>query len=643
METPSYSSPPSNIASLSLALLFVTSVTASLFFNGMYADYFALAMSLLLVWVATLCWQGRGAKYLFPHSWLLIALALYQTWLLVTLIWNPVPYLGINYFLLLATPLLVLFSWNQIPSPEQLWRYIWPLLLMLGSGLMIYALYQYYWLIEDPRATFVNRNSLAAMLNLLMLVAVSRLLLVAKRRRLLFVLLLIGTLFSALLIGLIGSRGAFLGLASSMLFLVGWGGRYQQKARRKIWLALGVIGLGLVLSNLSFVNLQQRQLSDRLETLSDPYSAGNDRFLIWGQSLKMAQEKPLTGYGLGTYWQHWPQWRDPADSTDGFWAHNDFLHLWVEAGLPAVVLLLSVHAVLLLLLWRILRSPAIQAERKEELIALSAGLLAVAVHAQFSFHYYNLPILLVLSLIMARIARIEWDLNGNSGWSGPRWIRFSPSLSALLVALYFVTIGVSVLIFEQATKRMQQGDLLEADKIFYTAEKLWAATDIYPYTHALLKEQQLKSTPKKNIEQREKIFLEAQQLLDLALDNNPLRPVAYFIQGRLLVTAAELAGDDWLKRAKSAFKQSLKRAPQYLEARITLARILEVTGQKEDARALLEEGMIYRYLSSDPNMLTYYKMVATARNEAGDLAGASEMVERYNDIVRKNIGVRKIE
>ncbi len=621
-----------------LSLLFVSVVTASLFFNGMHAEYFYLAMCLLIIWVAVLCWQGIKYKRSFPAGQLVLALGLFQGWLLITLAWNPIPYLGEGYFWLLAAPLLVVIAWGLAPFPEQLWRCIWPMLLVLSFLLIFYALYQYYWLSELPHATFVNRNSLAAMLNLLMLIAVSRIVCVEKQLWPRRVLLLTCIVLMSLLVGLVGSRGAFLGLVVGALMLLVWGGVYQPALRSRIFVAVAAVGVGIAVSNLDVVNVQKHQLVSRMGALSDPYSAGNSRFLIWGQSLKMAQEKPLSGYGLGTYWQYWPQWRDPKDGTGGFWAHNDFLHLWVEAGLPAVVLLLFVHVALLALFLRILRSASVSPNRKAEVVALFAGILAVAVHAQFTFNYYNLPVLLVLSLMMARIARIEWDAReakaSQSGMKGGVWLRPVVALSALLLVLHFSSMAVAVLVFKQAAANMQQGNFVAAEQGFSRAQVFWGKTDMLPYTHALLKEQQLANTSPDEVKQRKKLFAEAQQLLDRASQNNPLRAISYFIRGRVLVTAAELAGEDWLETSQAAFRKSLLLNPLYIEPRITLARILEVTGRQDEARDLLEAGTIYHYSSDDPNTLTYYKMLADARHRDGDAAGASDMIARYNKIIK---------
>src|SRR5581483_2192840 len=78
--------------------------------------------------------------------------------------------------------------------------------------------------------------------------------------------------------------------------------------------------------------------SGRLATLSDPGNAGVERFLIWRGSWEMLMAKPWWGIGLGSYYLAWPPYRDPADQTLGFFVHNDYLQIWIEAGLPALLL-----------------------------------------------------------------------------------------------------------------------------------------------------------------------------------------------------------------------------------------------------------------------------------------------------------------
>lgn len=629
------SATPNNTYTFTTILLSCAALCASLFFNGLKAEFFALAMCLLLIWVAVISWTGFSNGQSLPKGPVITSLAIYQLWLFLTLFWNPVTYLGINYFLLLATPLIIVFTWAITPSPEKIWAWMRTLLLILGTGLMIQALYQYYWQAELPHATFVNRNSLAAMLTLWVFLAFSQVISRDKETKLKSqsYVILCGISVAALIIGLISSRGAFLGLVCALLTVIMWS-KYQAHAKKQIWLCTAAVVLGIGASNLPFLNVQDHALLERMETLSNPYAAGNDRFLIWAQSLEMAKEKPFAGYGLGTYWQHWPQWRDPADMTSGYWAHNDFLHLWIEAGLPAVFLLLVVHFCLAIALFKIIKNGSVSSTQKGELVALFAGLLAISIHTQFTYHYYNLPIVIVLSLFIARISRVHQDLEITARPASPRWLRITFPVLSISVALYFIIIGSSVKIFEDAARDMADGNLEDADKGFMLAQKLWGTTDTYLHTHALLKEKQLASTPVENIEERKRIYQEAKQLLDTAIQNNPLRPIQHYIHGRVIVTAADIAGEDWIEKAEIAFKESIARDPRYLEPRITLAQIYNVTNRQPEALNLLEGGADYYYQNDNPNTLTYYKMIATSRHQAGDMKGAMIFADRYNNIVK---------
>ncbi len=604
------------------ALLLAGATVAALFFNGQHVVWYAAAMALLTTALALQ--GGNAAQRIVWRDPLLVTLLLFQGWLLLTLLWNPAPYLGIGYFWLLAIPLLMVLGWQWTGVPDTLWRWLWPPLLLIGAALAGYALYQYHGLGEQPRATFINRNSLAALLNLLLLVAASRLLILAPQRRTGAFLLLALIALLALVVGLIGSRGAYLGLAGGLLLMTAWvwqsGGGWRRSG-----LVIVAVAVGLILSNVTY----EAQVTQRIATLSDPYSAGNDRFLIWNQTVAMGLERPVTGHGIGTYWQHWPQWRHPDDRSGGFWAHNDLLHLWVEAGAPAVLLLLAVHFALLWRFLRLLRSSGVARERKLEAAALFGGLVAVAIHAQFTFAYYNLPIVLVLALVMGYLARLAPTSMAAEVTVAPPRRRWLVPLLTLPLLLYFASVGTATWLYERATAQMQAGELIKAETGFVRAQRLWGSTDIFYHTHAWLKLQQFQATPAEQTAERQRLFEEGMALLDRAVANNPLRPIPHAIRGRLLVAAADLAGDDWLPQAEAAFAESIRLDPRYLEGRTTLARILNATGRHDEALALLEDG-IHHWYPDDPASLAYYRLLAEARARAGDFAGTSEMVERAN-------------
>lgn len=63
----------------------------------------------------------------------------------------------------------------------------------------------------------------------------------------------------------------------------------------------------------------------------------------WSTSLRAIADQPLTGSGIGTFLPAFRRFEDPA-RVDRFYvnhAHNDYLELLIEAGLPAAILLLG--------------------------------------------------------------------------------------------------------------------------------------------------------------------------------------------------------------------------------------------------------------------------------------------------------------
>ena len=98
----------------------------------------------------------------------------------------------------------------------------------------------------------------------------------------------------------------------------------------------------------------------------DRIQAGNQESLatraqIWSTSLRALDESGAAGSGIGTFVQYYRRFEDPAAVTPTFvnHAHNDYLEIIVEAGVPGAVLLvlfLSWWAVMAVHCWRSARS-----------------------------------------------------------------------------------------------------------------------------------------------------------------------------------------------------------------------------------------------------------------------------------------------
>ena len=130
----------------------------------------------------------------------------------------------------------------------------------------------------------------------------------------------------------------------------------------KRWLMLGVLALGIAVAALTSITLQQRvqeavaeaQAYERMEITSI-----GGRINFWKKTWQLVQERPLTGWGTGSYHGQWcrvagtPEW-----CQFGHWhPHNQFLFFWAEHGLPGLLLFAGL---LLALAWAARHAPAAQ-------------------------------------------------------------------------------------------------------------------------------------------------------------------------------------------------------------------------------------------------------------------------------------------
>lgn len=138
---------------------------------------------------------------------------------------------------------------------------------------------------------------------------------------------------SALL--LTNSRAGFSSVAVGVfLLLVLSPNRYQKNRKstiKSIVIIFGLVAVAVSLFALSGDNLDQRLQSD---------ASLDMRFKAYPYMIDAIFNKPLTGYGLGTFEEIFRVYRE-ADVTANFdRAHNDYLELALTAGIPAAIILI---------------------------------------------------------------------------------------------------------------------------------------------------------------------------------------------------------------------------------------------------------------------------------------------------------------
>lgn len=603
------------------AALPLGAIAAALFLNKQLIVSFSLAVMLLLVWCLAITLRSYRTQLLVPRDPLALSLFLFAVWLAVSLNWSQVPSMRfINFWWAMAFPLAF---WNYIHERDRdrSWKFILTALLAVALALSLVSYHQFYILREQASSVFETRNSHAAFLNLVVLPASAWFLHGLRSgagRRAARGLLGAALFLIFLSVALTTSRGAILSLLAAMALLAATA--YGHASRRSIVSLLVILGSALLAGELS----QGLSPED-----PRPLLDASNRLILWKPAWRMLMEAPWLGIGLGTFFLAWPPYQDPRDTSAGFFAHNDYLQIWIETGLPGLALFLAIFVSLAWLMFRILRDGRIAGAARVELSGLFCGLAAVAMHSFVDFNFYVLAIMTTAGLVLGRfhhLAGIRLGLPALALRPSRRIGRALYTGAAILLLLLPVPYLAGTLLgahfIEVALDSAKRGELEEANQYFRLAGRFAPGDDRILFAHADLFRQSLQLMPSAPAERKKALFGEALRLLDRAEAINPLRWDIYVVRGRLYQQNPALAGERWRSLAAEAYEQALRRNPRLYVARIDYANLLRSEGETQKALAVLDAGTHYVYYYSTKDLIFYYLMAIRAYEETGREADA---------------------
>ncbi|WP_161635670.1 O-antigen ligase family protein [Actibacterium mucosum] len=230
--------------------------------------------------------------------------------------------------------------------------------------------------------TFINRNNFAAFLGVGVvlgtaivadLVNVPRVRKAGSTRnpRASLVEILVPVVGIALLIVTILATQSRMGLAAAFLGSVTVLGIMRVRQGRRAVLAAAEAFLVVVLVAMPLFALSGAGVLERSLDIGDEQ---NGRLVLWQQVLGMIGERPITGFGLDSFYPAFELFHRPPLTTALVWdyAHNSYLSLWLEAGILFGSLPIIAGAVLI---WR----SAVRAWQARTHFAVSAAGVGVGV------------------------------------------------------------------------------------------------------------------------------------------------------------------------------------------------------------------------------------------------------------------------
>ena len=352
-----------------------------------------------------------------------LPVAIFGLWLLASVNWSQSLYLSLQRLGVWGSFFLVYFLSRWVADDEK-----WVFLLLTGallSGFLAaaYSICQFYgvelpiWRQITGRmrifSTFGNPNYLASYLA----GAIPLLIyffLYHKRWRI-FYLVAIGTLYTGLLITY--TRGAWVALFFSViltifLILIFQGKRFFSLHKIPlILLLILVFSLTFVFSIPNPLNLKKKSVIERGASVLEFTSSATQRLLIWQVAVQLIKERPLFGWGIGTFGLHYPEAQGEFLSRAGnknyipqanrsIHAHNDYLEIWVETGIVGILLLLWVIGNFYRKIFLCLKKTT-SASFSAFLIFITASISCFLIHATVSFPFHIVQNGMFFWLLMA--------------------------------------------------------------------------------------------------------------------------------------------------------------------------------------------------------------------------------------------------
>ena len=453
-------------------------------------------------------------------------------------------YLSLYNFFWIGSLIIVflLFTFND--NKDHIWKIIWPAILFLVTVWATYGLVQYYYLRVPSNATFLNRNSLAALINLALIPASGYFLLAEKVCPWTFLtnkILSLILIFLFLTIFIITSRGASLSLFLGFIILISLLIKHINKTQLRAFILIVVISF--LLANLSQFLMADLPagFTERMASLQEAPKAGSQRFVLWESLIPLFNEMPWYGLGLGSLWLFWPPFRHASDSSAGYFAHNDYMQIMLEAGYPGIILLILLLFFISKIFIRTLKNTSnnLTLLKRVEIISLFSALTTLSAHSFFTYNFYILPLLIIAGLYLARFNQL-CNLNSTHVKTLPALKNyFKPSMfifcaSGIIVILfsYFLSISFSSYYGKQAKKLMLKNQFQASNALFVKAQTLAPLMDNAFFSHAdLLRRGANKLLKVNKIRQANSLLKYAHINLDKAKELNPLRPQTHHIRG----------------------------------------------------------------------------------------------------------------
>ena len=581
--------------------------TRSKIFLTIQLDFPNLILLLLTGWVLL---SVKNSQQPFDSFYAFKSfLALVLTWFSLRMIWNRWPEL-FPWF-------EKVFFWTAVIAS------IWLILSTVGHHFQV----SFFADIVPRKGFFPNENIAAGLLGMAFLWGAHQRL--HKKSVSLF-----GMALLILAWGLTDSRGSFVSMMLVIVLYLILHMREVESILRR-WTKSQWVWAGITMLFFLTVLCWKGGMVDRFLNAEETDSRSYFRIDVWISSFKMIMAQPLFGFGPGTFADVYPYFQ-PSNFWNIFnpFAHNEYLQVAADCGLPAMVLVLLLLWILMRELWGTLwkasafkwLDPALAAGEITFYIVL---LEALHNSVDFTFHEWSHQLVLLGFVTYAlKERKVKDDLTASIQFS--RRVFFSATITLIFFIIWILGVGalqdyLAQTYDYQGKLFLHQGDLDKAEDLEKKSIRLRPDSK-NPWNTLGAIEDVRAGTSKKALE-REKHFQSAEDYYRKAIQFSP-----YFLdplenQVKSMVAQGKLDGALDLQR------QLIAKAPQIPIHYLNLALMLLQAGRSQEALVAAQKSIDLDYY-----FIQGYSLKGRSLEALGRKKEALNTYEKETEIL-KNFGL----
>jgi len=609
------------------AVLIILAVYLSMLCHGFDSSY-QYALYALLLLISVILIKSYGLSFIAPDSLSIIFLLLFNVWIAVSGLWSGAlgdSILGLVRFSSLFIALSAVYLLNK---PH--FNYLKNLLLVLLVSLSVLTLYQTVFLsIDRAGGLFLNSNTQSQLIGCLLIYMIGNY--VANQSKPWLYLPVFSLAIFAMSIQ--QGRGPLLVL---LVLLVGFLG-FAKREFKLSWHVLIELIISLVLG-LVVAEITSGGVFFRIAPLLDSgwvinEQAGSSRLSLYLAGVQMWLEKPLLGWGYGTYHYLYYRFANPelVNHSAGQYVHNDYLQVLIELGVVGFVLMLSWLWSMVFSWLKVYR----HAIYSLDVLVLLLPVLSILIHSLIDFNLNKASMLIILGIFLGRIEYLYSVVNFSNDFI--YWYTFKiRNLFLSVIMLFFI--ACCWLIYGYKLIDSLESPANSTTDIFQKYDEVKTILpflDKYNTSHAVYVLNLLKSEPNTGTpESRKKLLDFALQQLNIAIDKNPLSWENYRCKANVL---AQINPND--QSANEAYLKSLSINPYQLDARVEYARYLFHQKHFAEAKKIMLDSLGKMVLTRMSDLLEYWQLFLQLTEQQSDLrayqAAAQLQLKQLNQAINQ--------